>query len=60
MGTRAAALRGNTARNGCRSSSNDRDKAAMKGGGVSVGYGATVTMSGGSIPRNEGEDVFKR
>jgi hypothetical protein len=62
MGTRGAALRGNTAKNGCRSSSNDRDKAAMKGGGVFVGNGATFTQDKGVVSGStagDGEDVYR-
>jgi hypothetical protein len=62
MGTRGAALRGNTAKRGGRISSNDGANAAMKGGGVCVGYGATVTQGrgvGSGSTAEDGADVFR-
>jgi hypothetical protein len=57
MGTRGAALRGNTAKSGCRISSGG------SGGGVYVEGGATFTQGKGVVSGNtagDGEDVFKQ
>jgi hypothetical protein len=65
MGTSGDDLSWNKAKRGGRISSNDRAKSEMKGGGVSVGNGATGTQGRGVVSGNtagdgEGEDVFRQ